>query len=189
MAAGAGCAAAVVSRLARLVARERYAATQRLWETLYAALTDQQRRDLDGLLLVAPGERVSALERWRTGPVRASGPQMVKALHRVTEIIGSGLSRAAGRTGPGGGKDDVLTSLGLPEAPDELLATHVTTLDEALRYVAGRLDANTDVRVDEAGKIHVTNHKAVEEPPSLIDLRNRVAAMLPRVDIGEVIWR
>jgi hypothetical protein len=63
-----------VSRLARLVARERDAATQRLWETLHAALTDQQGRELDALLLVAPGERVSALERWRTGPARASGP-------------------------------------------------------------------------------------------------------------------
>lgn len=36
---------------------------------------------------------MSELERWRTGPVRAPGPQMVKALNRVAEIIGSGLSR------------------------------------------------------------------------------------------------
>lgn len=60
-----------------------------------AELTNQQRRELDALLLVAPGERVSALERWRTGPARALGSQIVKALHRVTEIIGSGLSRVA----------------------------------------------------------------------------------------------
>jgi hypothetical protein len=80
-----------------------------------------------------------------------------------------------------------VTSLGLPEAPDELLATHASTLDEALRYVAGQLAANTNVRVDEVGKIHMTSHKAVEESPSLIDLRKRVAAMLPRVDIGEAI--
>jgi len=444
-----------VSRLARLVARERDAATQRLWETLYAALTDQQRRELDALLVVAPGQRVSELERWRTGPVRASGQQMVKALNRVGEIIGSGLSRveldatvtprrlaelarygmgadvaqlkrhgaqrrmatmvatvaqleataiddalelldllmateligkarteadkqtikrhpqlakasailalvaqalldardwgdegevrvsevweaiemriprtvvrsavatvtgmlpppealpegdwragladktatvvgfvkmltttitfgatveaatvlaamtALGEqlasearwstknprihpqvvTGPwrhlvfghparadgsvdrgaytfcvleqfhrylrrreiyaeastrwrnpqarlldGAAweavKDDVLTSLGLPGAPDELLGAHVATLDEALRYVGDRLAVNTDVRVDEAGKIHVSSDKAIAEPPSLVDLRKRVAAMLPRVDIGEAI--
>ena len=98
-----------VSRLARLVARERDAATQRLWETLHAALTGQQRLALDALLAVPPGARVSELERWRTGPARASGPQMVKALNRVAEIIGSGLSRvqldasvtaAACRAGP-----------------------------------------------------------------------------------------
>jgi hypothetical protein len=82
-----------VSRLARLVARERDAAMARLWETLSGALTDQQRMALDALLVVSPGGRVSELERWRTGPVRASGPQMVKALHRIAEIGESGLSR------------------------------------------------------------------------------------------------
>ena len=84
-------------------------------------------------------------------------------------------------------KDDVLTTLGLPEDPGALLASHVTALDEALRYVGGRLAANADVRVDEAGRIHVTSDKAIAEPPSLVDLRKRVAAMLPRVDIGEQI--
>ena len=82
-----------VSRLARLVARERDAATQRLWERLYAALTGHQRLALDALLAVPPGSRVSELELWRSGPARASGPQMVRALNRVAEIIGSGLSR------------------------------------------------------------------------------------------------
>ena len=50
-------------------------------------------------------------------------------------------------------KDDVLTTLGLPEDPGALLASHVTALDEALRYVGGRLAANADVRVDDAGRI------------------------------------
>ena len=62
-------------------------------ETLYAALTAGQRAALDALLLEPPGARVSELERWRTGQARASGPQMVKALNRVAEIIGSGLSQ------------------------------------------------------------------------------------------------
>jgi hypothetical protein len=84
-------------------------------------------------------------------------------------------------------KDDVLATLGLPEDPGALLASHVTALDEALRYVGGRLAANADVRVDETGRIHVTSDKAIQEPPSLVDLRKRVAAMLPRVDIGEPI--
>ena len=84
-------------------------------------------------------------------------------------------------------KDDVLTTLGLPEDPGALLASHVTALDEALRYVGGRLAANADVRVDDAGRIHVTSDKAIAEPPSLVELRRRVAAMLPRVDIGEQI--
>lgn len=56
-------------------------------------LREQQRRELDALLAVPAGKRISQLEEWRTGPARASGPQMVKALSRVAEIISSGLSR------------------------------------------------------------------------------------------------
>jgi hypothetical protein len=66
-------------------------------------------------------------------------------------------------------KDDVLTTLGLPEDPGALLASQVTALDEALRYVGGRLAANADVRVDEAGRIHVTSDKAITGPPSLVE--------------------
>jgi hypothetical protein len=51
----------------------------------------------------------------------------------------------------------------------------------------GRLAVNTEVRVDDAGKIHLTGVKAVEEPSSLADLRSRTTAMLPRVDLPEVI--
>lgn len=63
-------------------------------------------------------------------------------------------------------RPDVLTALGLPENPDALLADHARTLDTAYREVGGRLVANTEVRVDDAGKIHLTGVKAVEEPPS-----------------------
>jgi len=99
-----------VSRLARLVARERDAATQRLWDSLYAALTGQQRVALDALLEVPPGSRVSELERWRAGPTRASGPQIGQGAepgrgdHRVGVVAGAaGRERdtaAAGRAGP-----------------------------------------------------------------------------------------
>ncbi|HEY6315515.1 MAG TPA: hypothetical protein VIY52_32570 [Streptosporangiaceae bacterium] len=74
---------------------------------------------------------------------------------------------------------EVLTTLGLPDDPGELLAEHAATLDEAYRQVGGRLAVNTEVRVDEDGKIHLSGVKAVEEPPSLVDLRNRTTAMLP----------
>ena len=52
---------------------------------------------------------------------------------------------------------------------------------------AGRLPANTAVRIDTAGKVYAASGKAIEEPPSLIDLRKRVEAMMPRVDISEAI--
>ena len=81
----------------------------------------------------------------------------------------------------------MLTSLGLPADPDGLLAGHAQALDAAYREVAGRLAVNTEVSIDDAGKIHLTGVKAVDEPPSLADLRRRTTAMLPRVDLPEVI--
>ncbi|MEV0405330.1 Tn3 family transposase [Actinoallomurus sp. NPDC050550] len=84
-------------------------------------------------------------------------------------------------------RPDVLTALGLPENPDALLADHTRTLDAAYRQVGGRLAVNTEVRIDDDGKIHLTGVKAIEEPPSLVDLRARTTAMLPRVDLPEVI--
>ena len=82
---------------------------------------------------------------------------------------------------------DVLTTLGLPADPDALLAEHAQALDAAYREVGGRLAVNTEVSIGDDGKIHLTGVKAIEEPPSLVDLRSRTAAMLPRVDLPEVI--
>ncbi len=84
-------------------------------------------------------------------------------------------------------RPDALTALSLPDNPDALLAEHSATLDAALKEVSGRLIANPDVRVDDAGKIHLTGVKAIEEPPSLVDLRSHTTAMLPRVELPEAI--
>ena len=84
-------------------------------------------------------------------------------------------------------KDTVLTALGLPENPDVLLAAHARLLDDTYRGVAGRLAVNDAVSVDADGRLHVERIKAIPEPGSLIDLRKRVGAMLPRVDLPEVL--
>jgi hypothetical protein len=84
-------------------------------------------------------------------------------------------------------KDTVLTALSLPERPDDLLAGHARTLDGAYRDVAGSLEANTAVSFDDDGRMHVERLQAIPDPPSLIDLRRRVNAMLPRVDLPEAI--
>jgi len=84
-------------------------------------------------------------------------------------------------------RTSVLTDLGLPADPEELLARHTATLDATYRAVLARLPANTAVSVDDAGKVHVAGVKAIEEPASLVELRKRVAAMMPRVDISEAI--
>jgi hypothetical protein len=52
-------------------------------------------------------------------------------------------------------------TLGLPEDPGALLAEHAQTLDAAYREAGGRLAVNTEVRVDDAGKIHLTGVKKI----------------------------
>ncbi|MER5322936.1 Tn3 family transposase [Streptosporangium roseum] len=84
-------------------------------------------------------------------------------------------------------KDSVLTDLGLPEDPAGLLAELAERLDRAYRVVRAGLATNTSVTIDDDGKIHVASVKAIDEPPSLIDLRKRVEAMMPRVDISEAV--
>ena len=84
-------------------------------------------------------------------------------------------------------KGTVLTALGLPEDPDALLAAHARLLDDTYRGVAGRFAVNDAVSVDADGRLHVERIKAIPEPGSLIDLRKRVSAMLPRVDLPEVL--
>jgi hypothetical protein len=74
-----------------LVARVRDEATQRLWETLSGLLGVEQRIMLDALLEVPDGARTSEWDRLRRGPTRASGPGMVKALERISQVVGLGL--------------------------------------------------------------------------------------------------
>ncbi|WP_345578107.1 hypothetical protein [Nonomuraea rosea] len=57
-------------------------------------------------------------------------------------------------------RPDVLTALGLPEDPQALLAGHARALDATYREVGDRLEANAEVRIDDAGKIHLTGVKA-----------------------------
>jgi hypothetical protein len=77
-------------------------------------------------------------------------------------------------------KAPVLSSLLLPEDPAELLAAHAGELDEAWRATAAGLDANTHLSVGADGRLHLGKDDAMEERPSLKDLRTRLEGMLPR---------
>jgi len=75
-----------VSVLERLIARVRDRAAARLWHTLAEAPSPEQRERLDGLLSAPEGGRQSALDRLRDGATRVSGPALLEALERLTEI-------------------------------------------------------------------------------------------------------
>jgi len=64
---------------------------------------------------------------------------------------------------------------------------HARDLDEGWRAVAASLDTGADVVIDAEGRLHAAAVDAIAEPASPIDLRRRLEAMLPRVDIGELI--
>jgi len=84
-------------------------------------------------------------------------------------------------------KAPVLNALQLPEDPERLLEEHVADLDAALQDVASRLDADVQPSVDAEGRLHASALAAIPDPPSLVDLRDRTEAMMPSVDIGELI--
>jgi DNA-binding MarR family transcriptional regulator len=72
--------------------------------------------------------------------------------------------------------DGALNALQLPEEPRELLAGHAVALDEAWRQVAAGLAVDTAARLDDEGRLHAQKVTVVPDPPSLVDLRNRVCA-------------
>ena len=80
-----------------------------------------------------------------------------------------------------------MNALSLPTEPTALLADHATALDTAYREVAARLGGDGPASVDEDGKLHLAALKAVPDPPSLVDLRRRVEAMLPEIDLPELV--
>ena len=71
--------------------------------------------------------------------------------------------------------------------PAPMLVGHAAPLDAAYREVASRLDADTPATVDAEGRLHVAALSAVPDPASLVDLRRRVEAMLPRFDLPELV--
>jgi len=80
-----------------------------------------------------------------------------------------------------------MNALGLPAAAGPMVSEHAAALDAAYAEVASRLGADTPASVDENGKLHAAALKAVPDPASLVDLRRRVEAMLPRADLPELV--
>ena len=76
-----------------------------------------------------------------------------------------------------------------PNADDEI--GHLSErLDQALRSVAANLPKNASVRIEPDGAdedLVLTGLDRLEEPSSLVALRNAVTARLPRVDLPELL--
>lgn len=81
----------------------------------------------------------------------------------------------------------VLASLGLPADAAEHLAARAALLDGTYRDVAARLPANAQISADADGRLHFAALEPEAEGASLVALRSAVNAMLPRVDLPEVL--
>ncbi|MDJ0355539.1 hypothetical protein [Paenarthrobacter sp. PH39-S1] len=84
-------------------------------------------------------------------------------------------------------KNETLRALQLPDEPTEHLAGVRHSLDARYREAADQLADNPAVRIDEAGKVHLSPLEAKTIPESLTQLRTPVSAMLPRVDLPDVL--
>ncbi len=80
----------------------------------------------------------------------------------------------------------VLAALQLPAEPQDHLDSVARELDDAYRGVVARLPANGPVTI-ENDHVHVGKLAAQGEPASLVQLRGLVDAMMPRVDLPELI--
>lgn len=84
----------------------------------------------------------------------------------------------------------VCRSLSLTVQPEATLAALARELDETYRRVAARLPENDAVRFETVGdktELVLSPLEALEEPPSLIALRNEIKARMPRVDLPEIL--
>jgi TnpA family transposase len=100
-----------VSLVTRLAAEARAEANESLFSVLSDRIPVELASRLDALLDSVRDGRFSGLEEFRRAPVRASGPEMVKALSRVSEITAVGTS-SVDLSGIASGRLDVLATRG-----------------------------------------------------------------------------
>jgi TnpA family transposase len=84
----------------------------------------------------------------------------------------------------------ICRTLGLTSDPTPTLNALSAELDRTYRAVASRLPDNPAVRFESVGdknELILSPFDKLDEPASLIELRKKVASMLPRVDLPELI--
>ena len=85
----------------------------------------------------------------------------------------------------------VRRALGLPEDPEDCIGGLAGRLDEAYRRTAENLPGNAALRIGPnaqgADALDISGLDELEEPASLVALRERLAGMLPRVELPELL--
>ncbi len=87
-------------------------------------------------------------------------------------------------------KPIICRALNLSATPENSLSSLATELDETYKAVANRLHENKHVSIDtenDQAKLKLSPIDKIDEPQSLIELRKRIASLMPRVDLPELI--
>lgn len=132
--------------------------------------------------------------RDRSAPGRAEAPRRPRATQRALRRP-AGRSCAPERRGRRQGRASC--ALELPASPEEYLTLLGERLDEAYRRTAHNFPDNADVTVggkaEHGVALDISRLDELEEPASLVELRDTLGAMLPRVDLTELLlemhWR
>ncbi len=80
-----------ITFLTRLISRVRARVAERLWRALASKVLVEQRANLEELLMVPQGSRLTELDQLRRAPTRVSGPALVSALSRLESIRALGV--------------------------------------------------------------------------------------------------
>ncbi len=81
-----------ITTLSRLISRIRDRVSDRLWKLLSSLPNDEQKQQLETLLVVQLSTRQTLLEQLRKPPTIISGPSLVSAIGRVEKIQQMGVS-------------------------------------------------------------------------------------------------
>ena len=87
-------------------------------------------------------------------------------------------------------RTNICRTLGHTTSADDLVAGLSAALDATYRRVSARFAENDAVRIehkDGKATLTITNLDKLEEPASLLRLREQTAALLPRVDLAELL--
>lgn len=87
-------------------------------------------------------------------------------------------------------RTQVCRSLGHPVKPQIAIADLLKKLDETYQQVIANFDSNKEINLDNTNgqpSLTIGNLDKLDEPPSLIRLREKVNALIPRIDLTELL--
>lgn len=87
-------------------------------------------------------------------------------------------------------RTQVSRSLGHSLVANDVIEKLISKLDESYKQVAANFSENTAITIDNSGKnpaLTISNLDKLEEPPKLVQFREQVTNLLPKIDLTELL--